>query len=188
MLKNKTLYIVLTKMKNLQSKIMCLIFCLVLSGGSIYSMEPEYSFTNIGIEDGLSQSTIFDIMQDSKGFIWFATNNGLNRYDGYNFKVYSSSVFDSSSISDNGVTALHKDNDGIMWVGTKQGALNKYNYKTDSFERFYFNTDTLHNKLNEKLYNESLIAFARNSSSTISTIAEDEYGILDYINIELKAR
>jgi ligand-binding sensor domain-containing protein len=178
MLKNKTLYIVLTKMKNLQSKIMCLIFYYVLSGGSIYSMEPEYSFTNIGIEDGLSQSTIFDIMQDSKGFIWFATNNGLNRYDGYNFKVYSSSVFDSSSISDNGITALHKDIDGIMWVGTKQGVLNKYNYKNDSFERFYFNTDTLHNKLNEKLYNESLIAFARNSSSTISTIAEDDDGIL----------
>ncbi|MBL1213099.1 MAG: hypothetical protein HND52_07070 [Ignavibacteriae bacterium] len=165
-------------MKNVLTKIVMMIFCIAISSAAVHSSEPEYNFTNIGIEDGLSQSTIFDIVQDSKSFMWFATNNGLNRYDGYNFKVYTSSAFDTNSISDNGVTALYKDSDGVMWAGTKQGVLNKYDYRSDNFERFYFDTDTLKNKLNEKLYSESLIAFARNSSSTISAIEEDSDGNL----------
>ena len=144
----------------------------------VISAEPEYIFTNIGVEDGLSQSTIFSMVQDRNGFMWFATNNGLNRYDGYTFKVYSYSPFDSSSISDNGITALFKDKDGEMWLGTKEGVLNKYDYRSDSFEHYYFNTDTIKNKLDEKLYSESLIAFARNNSNTISTIEEDKDGNL----------
>jgi ligand-binding sensor domain-containing protein/two-component sensor histidine kinase len=149
-----------------------------LSFRIIYPAEPEYIFTNIGVEHGLSQSTIFSIVQDQKGFLWFATNNGLNRYDGYSFKVYSFSPFDSSSISDNGITTLFKDRDGDIWIGTKEGVLNKYDYQTDSFQHFFFNSDMIKNKLDEKLYSESLIAFSRNNSNTISTIDEDSKGNL----------
>ena len=89
-------------------------------------------FTHLTIQDGLSQSTVTSIFQDSSGFLWFGTENGLNRYDGSIFKKYLTSFRDSSSLTDPGVNAIVEDYKGNMWIGT-YGGINILNPNTERF-------------------------------------------------------
>lgn len=73
------------------------------------------------------------IIQDSQGFIWLGTKDGLNRYDGYDFKIYKQKPGDANSISDNFILAMAQDPEGIIWIGTDQGGLNAFDPKTQSF-------------------------------------------------------
>jgi ligand-binding sensor domain-containing protein/signal transduction histidine kinase len=93
-------------------------------------------FQQLGFEDGLSQSVVNVILQDRRGFLWFGTQDGLNRYDGYNFKVYKSNPEDPNSLSDGWIESLFEDRDGYIWVGTYQGGLNRYDPNTDTFTQF----------------------------------------------------
>ena len=90
-------------------------------------------FKQLTIEDGLSQSRISAIVQDSKGFIWVGTEDGLNRYDGYEFKLFHFDPNDTTSIADNVILALAADDSGNVWIGTTFGGLNKYVAKTGHF-------------------------------------------------------
>lgn len=83
---------------------------------------------------GLSNNIVYDIFQDSKGFIWVATENGLNKFDGYEFEVFRNDANDSTSISANIVRSIVEDSKGNLWIGTYNG-LNKFNRRTKSFER-----------------------------------------------------
>ena len=94
---------------------------------------PSIRFERIGIEQGLSQSSVNAIFQDSQGFLWFGMEDGLNRYDGYTFKVYRPDVDDPNTISDRWVTALAEDEDGNLWVGTRQGGLNRFDPRSGLF-------------------------------------------------------
>jgi signal transduction histidine kinase/ligand-binding sensor domain-containing protein len=86
------------------------------------------------IEQGLSQGTVVAIAQDRRGFMWFATQDGLNRYDGYQFKVFKFNALDKFSLSNSDVLALHADSlSGQLWVGTNGGGLNCYNPATNTF-------------------------------------------------------
>lgn len=82
-------------------------------------MRPEA----ITIDEGLSQGMIFKILQTRDGFLWIATKDGLNRYDGYNFKVYTHTPADSFSIAENTITALFEDSRGLLWIGTESKGL-----------------------------------------------------------------
>jgi hypothetical protein len=82
-------------------------------------------FERISIAQGLSHSTVNCILQDSKGFMWFGTNDGLNRYDGHGFTVYKHDPGDTYSLSHNRVQALFEDSTGTLWVGT-YGGLNRF--------------------------------------------------------------
>lgn len=93
-------------------------------------------FQRIGLEEGLSQSVVNVILQDRRGFLWFGTQDGLNRYDGYNFKVYKPNPEDPNSLGDGWVESLYEDRDGYLWVGTYQGGLNRYDPNTDTFTQF----------------------------------------------------
>ena len=94
----------------------------------IYSNNTDLKFEKISVEIGLSQSTVYAILQDSKGFMWFGTRTGgLNRYDGYGFKVYLNHPSDTNSISDNEVISLLEDHEDCIWIGTRNGGLNKLN-------------------------------------------------------------
>ncbi|MGA7305837.1 MAG: two-component regulator propeller domain-containing protein, partial [Rhodothermales bacterium] len=75
-------------------------------------------FESLGIENGLSQSTIYDMLQDRHGFMWFGTQDGLNRFDGYDVKVYRHEPFDSTSWLEGWATALTEDDEGRLWVGS----------------------------------------------------------------------
>jgi ligand-binding sensor domain-containing protein/signal transduction histidine kinase len=93
----------------------------------------EFEFDRISIEKGLSQSSVFTIIQDKKGFLWFGTQDGLNKFDGYNFTVFKHNSADSLSISDNWITSLCEDHLGNIWVGTSGGGLNKFDPITERF-------------------------------------------------------
>ncbi len=93
-------------------------------------------FDHLTIENGLSQSVVNSILQDKKGFLWFATNDGLNRYDGYNFKVFRHDPHNPTSISNNLTTKLYEDPKGRLWVGTRGGGLNRLNTDTERFVHF----------------------------------------------------
>ncbi|MBK7499615.1 MAG: hypothetical protein IPI19_11040 [Ignavibacteriales bacterium] len=100
---------------------------------SIKTLAQDYVVKQIKIEDGLSQSTIFASLQDSKGYMWFATRSGLNRYDGYKFLVYFNDPKDSTSLSDDGTNSLFESKDGSLWIGTIYGNINRFNRKTETF-------------------------------------------------------
>ena len=94
----------------------------------------QYKYETLTTSDGLSQGYIYDILQDSDGFIWFATKDGLNRYEGYSFKVYTHDSYDPHSLSNNTVYHLLEDSQGRLWVATDQG-LNIYDKSQDHFIR-----------------------------------------------------
>lgn len=96
----------------------------------------DIDFERINIDQGLSQSSINCILQDSRGFMWFGTQDGLNRYDGYNFIVYKRSSVDTSSISSNWITSLFEDETGIIWIGTQGGGLNRFDRVTEKFTAY----------------------------------------------------
>ena len=114
-------------------RISCLISTCFLS---IYSVAqtPTINFRHIKSENGLSNSTIETILQDNRGFLWFGTRDGLNRYDGSQMIVYRNSSTDSSSISDNYITSLYEDKQHSLWVGTING-LNIFDPKLNRFMR-----------------------------------------------------
>jgi ligand-binding sensor domain-containing protein/signal transduction histidine kinase len=93
-------------------------------------------FEHISLDEGLSQSAVNAILQDRTGYLWFGTQDGLNRYDGYNFKIYKPDPNNPDSISDRWITALVEDEQGYLWVGTRLGGINRYNPLTDTFTRF----------------------------------------------------
>ncbi len=97
------------------------------------SAQPFY-FEQYSSGDGLSSVFISDIVQDSTGFLWIGTQDGLNRFDGYSFKVYKNISNQSTSLNDNLVRSLHVDRKGKLWVGTRKGAA-RYNPILDNFIR-----------------------------------------------------
>ena len=90
-------------------------------------------FGHISTQNGLSNSDINAIVQDKDGFIWFGTEYGLNRYDGYEMRFYRNIPGDLTSISDNSINYLYIDYEGTLWIGTSRGGLCKYVKNSDSF-------------------------------------------------------
>lgn len=93
-------------------------------------------FRQISLEEGLSQSTVYCIYQDHLGFIWFGTYDGLNRYDGYDFKQFKVDPNDLNSISDNRILTIFEDTEHNLWVGTDGGGLNRFDRTTEQFVRY----------------------------------------------------
>ncbi|MCB0636740.1 MAG: hypothetical protein KDC54_08995 [Lewinella sp.] len=102
--------------------------------GQTWGQSP--AFESITIADGLSQGMIFDILQSSDGFLWFATKDGLNRYDGYHFEVFTNDPFDPYSLAENTVTALFEDSQGRLWVGLQNKGTDVYDPHTGRFHHF----------------------------------------------------
>ncbi len=98
-------------------------------------------FTHLTTEDGLSQSSIYAILQDHQGFMWFATQDGLNRYDGNTFVVYKNNPGDPETISSNYVQDLIEDDNGYLWITTLNGGVNKFDPATERFTRYRHDPD-----------------------------------------------
>lgn len=97
-------------------------------------------FEQFSLEEGLSQSVVNVILQDRKGFLWVGTEDGLNRYDGYEFKIYKPDIDDPTSLSDRWITAIAEDPQGYLWIGTRLGGLNRYDPQTGQFTRYLHDT------------------------------------------------
>ena len=116
----------------------------LIVGIAVFGQPNQIKFEHLSIEDGLSQSTVSTITQDNSEFLWFGTLDGLNRYDGYNFKKYYTSK-DSNSIPSNIITKILNDRENILWIATKKG-LCKYNKLKDNFIRIIDNNTLIHEK------------------------------------------
>ena len=103
---------------------------------SFYAQSNARYLEKIGIDNGLSSNYPNNVIQDSKGFIWIGTNNGLNRYDGYQSTVFKYDANNSNTISDNLITSLLEDSNGNIWIGTSGGGLNLYDTTTGVITRF----------------------------------------------------
>jgi len=124
---------------------------------SAYSQRENIGFSHLSIEDGLSQNTVNCILKDSRGFMWFGTNDGLNKYDGYQFKIYRHSTQDSTSLSNNRVYSMIEDQKGNIWIATKSG-LNRFIRETNSFKRYLsdpLNKQTLSHNFVRRVYEDS---------------------------------
>ncbi|NHA02169.1 response regulator [Mucilaginibacter sp. HC2] len=92
------------------------------------------AFENLTVDNGLSQNSVLAIVQDGRGFMWYGTQHGLNKYNTRSFKIYKNDPVDRSSLSSDYITCLLLDAHKGLWIGTRNG-LNKYNPETDSFDR-----------------------------------------------------
>lgn len=121
-------------------------------------------------EDGLSQNLVFCILQDREGFMWFGTKEGLNRYDGYKFKVYRNDPSDTNSLPSNYITVLYEDKSGMLWVGTALNGLCSFDRANGIFHRYKSSDsgDSL-----SLITNPSVL-----TSNRITTIFEDSRGNL----------
>jgi ligand-binding sensor domain-containing protein/signal transduction histidine kinase len=95
-------------------------------------------FRHLGTSDGLSEGRIFCMLQDSRGFLWFGTYNGLNKYDGYSFKHYYAKPHDTSGLQSNVITALCEDSSHTIWIGTRGGGLCTLDRRTDRFHHYSY--------------------------------------------------
>ncbi|MVT08572.1 hybrid sensor histidine kinase/response regulator transcription factor [Chitinophaga tropicalis] len=98
------------------------------------SSQPQYQLTRVDISQGLSANQVNCILKDSRGFMWFGTMSGLNRYDGYNFRIFRQDLRDSSTLSDNFITKLMEGPDGLIWI-THHNGQNIYNPEKGNFYR-----------------------------------------------------
>ncbi|MBX7220129.1 MAG: SpoIIE family protein phosphatase [Blastocatellia bacterium] len=97
----------------------------------------DLQFQRISIEQGLSQSSVQAVVQDQTGYLWLGTQDGLNRYDGYQFRVYRNEPNNSASLSGNYIYALCEDRQGNLWVGTRANGLNRFDPATGRVTRFH---------------------------------------------------
>ncbi|MDX9882957.1 MAG: two-component regulator propeller domain-containing protein [Prolixibacteraceae bacterium] len=116
------------------------LFLLVQTSGFLKAQDDDIYFESLSPELGLSQITVACIYQDTKGLMWFGTEDGLNRFDGYRFEVFKTSQGDEKTISNNIINGITEDPAGFIWVATERG-LNRYCHDTGEFLRFYKSTD-----------------------------------------------
>src|SRR3989304_6737604 len=108
-------------------------------------------FDHLTAPKGLSSNNVICIIKDSRGFMWFGTDNGLNKYDGYNFTVYKVDPNNENSISHSKVLAIVEDRNSNIWIGTERGGLNLYERDNDRFMRFILDSSL------ENQYNASIL-------------------------------
>ena len=140
-------------------KIVIYLFFLCLGMHSAFSETPEQiTFSYISINEGLSQSTVFSIDQDKRGNMWFATYDGVNKYDGYAFTVYQHNEDDPNSIANDISRIVKTDSQGRVWIGTRDG-LSRYDEEKDIFQNFFYEKNGKHLQVNgiEEISPEQLL-------------------------------
>lgn len=124
-------------MSNLRKIVICLFFLCIGIPAAFSEIPEQINFSYISIQDGLSQSTVFSIDQDKRGNMWFATYDGVNKYDGYAFTVYQHDENDPNSIANDISRILKTDSQGRVWIGTRDG-LSCYDEEKDKFDNFIY--------------------------------------------------
>lgn len=106
-----------------------------------YIAEPTLHFGQLNTSNGLSNNNVYDLIQDRFGFLWFATDDGLNRFDGYEFKIFRNDPADDNSISGNSIWTIIEDSKGNIWIGTKNGWINCYDPVKGKFRKWKLKSD-----------------------------------------------
>ncbi len=139
--------------------------CFNALGQEIVPNLNDLSFKHIFSSDGLSQRSIKDILQDNKGYLWFGTRDGLNKYDGDKITIYRHNSEDTGSLTHSSILCLFEDTKSNIWIGTNEG-LNKYNPKEDNFIKYQSNNN-LKELSNKEIWsitqlNDSVLGIATN--------------------------
>ena len=133
-----------------------------LASVNLRAQHHQVNFNRISLEEGLSQTTVHCILQDSKGFMWFGTYDGLNKFDGYTFKVFRPDPENPNRLSNNYVRSIYGDSSGVLWIGTAGGGLDRLDRERETFEHYR----------NEPSNPKSL------SNDDVESIYEDRSGVL----------
>lgn len=110
-----------------------LFFLLLTISNAFAQTYNSLSFESLNINNGLSQGFISSIKQDSRGLMWFATSDGLNKYDGSSFTIYHHDPDDSTSIGSDDLTSLFEDSKGRLWIGTRSNGLDLFDRENNVF-------------------------------------------------------
>jgi ligand-binding sensor domain-containing protein/DNA-binding response OmpR family regulator len=145
---------------------------------SAYAQNENIQFEHITVERGLSQSSVLSIAQDSAGFLWFGTKDGLSRFDGRQFQVYKHDPVDHSSLSSSlNINALLTDSKGNLWIGTQNG-LNKYLPESNTFTRFQYHPkqkNTISNNAIRCIYEDRQNNIWIGTDSGLNKLVNGEY-------------
>lgn len=130
-----------------------MILGLVLSTQKLYSQNINIKFEHLSIDDGLSQSSVSCILQDKDGYMWFGTQEGLNKYFGqnYKFEIFKHDLVDTNSLSDIWIYDIDQDKNGNIWIATRYG-LNKLNPKTRQIKRYFQDTKEISSLYSNEVY------------------------------------
>ncbi|MFH1843483.1 MAG: two-component regulator propeller domain-containing protein [bacterium] len=111
----------------------CLLLAVpVLGGGN------TVDFQRLSLEDGLSQTVVTAVLQDSRGFMWFGTQDGLNRYDGFRFHTYRNDPEDPHSLGNNSIVCMEEDQNGDLWIGSDAGGFSRFVWSSQQFIQYRF--------------------------------------------------
>jgi signal transduction histidine kinase/ligand-binding sensor domain-containing protein/DNA-binding response OmpR family regulator len=120
----------------MKAKVWLLLLCVCWNCFVARSQQQQIRFEHLGINDGLSQSNVTCILQDSRGFMWFGTKDGINRYDGYRFTVYKNIATDSNSLSHNFIKNIIEDDKGTLWIATWGGGVDCFDPNKKKFTHY----------------------------------------------------
>ncbi|MDP2304134.1 MAG: two-component regulator propeller domain-containing protein [Ignavibacteria bacterium] len=151
----------------LKYSVLLLIF-IILSSTAIAQKKPV-KFNRLTSSNGLSQNRVSSIVQDHDGFIWIGTEDGVNKYDGYNFEIFKRNPGDSLSLNDNMGLAMHVAKDGTLWIGGSLTGLSKYNSATKTFTR-YNNDHSNPNSLAEDI----IISFSEDTKGNLWIVTQNK--------------
>jgi signal transduction histidine kinase/ligand-binding sensor domain-containing protein/CheY-like chemotaxis protein/AraC-like DNA-binding protein len=141
----------------------------------ITAAAQDFQLKQFDINNGLSNNSVVSIFQDREGFMWFGTYDGLNRFDGYNFKVYRNNITDSTSLVSNTVYCIAEDSKNYLWTGGARGAC-RLNRATDAFEKVYYTSG----KNNLKQLVKGEIHQIRTTANGGVLVASKDSGLLYY--------
>ncbi len=157
-----------------------ILFSIALAHISSFSQEKNIRFSALSVEDGLSQSSVFSVEQDKYGYIWLATFDGLNRYDGYTIKTFFGDRERPKSLPDSYVQSLKVDGSGNLWVGTNSQGLCQFQYHDESFLRVPLKTDSVLNGLT----GVSVIAMDLLNDTTLIVVTEEGTNLVNTNSLE----
>ncbi len=143
---------------NFNSMIILFIIATIITPLIVYAQQSSLKFEHISLDQGLAQSIVQVIHKDRKGFMWFGTQSGLNKYDGYRFTEYKTNPYDSTKISNSNISAIHEDSHGDLWIGTIGGGLNKFDREREIFTRY------IHDSGDSTSLGDNIVTFIREDS------------------------
>ena len=147
---------------------------------SIFVINENPIFENLTSADGLSQHDINCILQDKDGFLWFGTNDGLNKYDGYNFKVFKPSKNIKSSISGRIIQQMVSDSYGNIWIASLDGGLNYYNSKLETFFNFSEKLTQFGNYANDITISDDGILWVQFKQKTCYAVLKENFEEMEF--------
>jgi len=190
-------------LRQMLSRMLLSIVLTVFVFGNSFAQRPDLRFEHFNTRNGLIKNFVWGIFQDHRGIMWFATENGLNKFDGYDFSVYQHNPKDSNSLRSNAIRAIYEDKQKNLWIGTSRG-LHLYDRMNNNFIRFdnfkkaveAVFEDRLNNFWVSSNYGELYVVdrvskkftlyikadTSENTIGSLSSLFEDSEGTLWYVN------